>query len=176
MVVLGSGNVGIGNTAPSAKLDVEGKFTVAAGTATFTQTVLNGDGTRININGTSVTGSAYTTWINSGASFVGYFGYDNTAGNNFITGGLNHGYTMATVYNHPLVFGTNSTAKMVVLGSGNVGIGNTAPSTKLHVSTGTFTLDGTGSPAAGGALCFNTAKAMSKCTSAVDASGNCTCP
>lgn len=60
--------------------------------------------------------------------------------------------------------------------SGNVGIGTTAPATKLHISSGTITMIGTGSPATGGALCLNAANAMSKCTSAVDASGNCTCP
>jgi len=33
-----------------------------------------------------------------------------------------------------------------------------------------------GSPAAGGALCMNAAGRVSKCTSGVDGSGNCTCP
>lgn len=59
---------------------------------------------------------------------------------------------------------------------GNVGIGNVNPGTKLHLSSGTITMDGTGAPTTGGALCLNAAGAMAKCTSAVDASGNCTCP
>jgi hypothetical protein len=31
-------------------------------------------------------------------------------------------------------------------------------------------------PSSGGALCLNSSGTISKCTSAVDASGNCTCP
>lgn len=34
----------------------------------------------------------------------------------------------------------------------------------------------TGQPTVGGALCLNASKVLAKCTSAVDASGNCTCP
>jgi hypothetical protein len=59
---------------------------------------------------------------------------------------------------------------------GNVGIGTASPATKLHLSSGTITIDGTGSPTTGGALCLNASGAMSKCTTVVDVSGNCTCP
>lgn len=59
---------------------------------------------------------------------------------------------------------------------GNVGIGTSAPSQKLQISSGTIHIDGSGSPTVGGALCLNATGNMSKCTTAVDASGNCTCP
>lgn len=59
---------------------------------------------------------------------------------------------------------------------GNVGIGDTNPGQKLYISSGTIHIGGSGSPATGGALCLNGAGNMVKCTSAVDASGNCTCP
>ncbi len=67
-------------------------------------------------------------------------------------------------------------ANTVVTNGGKVGIGTTSPATTLHVSSGTITIDGSGAPTAGGALCLNASHAMSKCTSAVDVSGNCTCP
>lgn len=67
--------------------------------------------------------------------------------------------------------------------SGNVGIGTTSPGYKLMVesgsvavTSGTLSMSGTGSPTTGGALCLNAANRVVKCTSAVDASGNCTCP
>jgi len=43
-------------------------------------------------------------------------------------------------------------------------------------SGGGIGLSGTGSPTTGGALCLNSSNILAKCTSAVDASGNCTCP
>lgn len=60
--------------------------------------------------------------------------------------------------------------------SATLGVGKTFPVTKVHISSGTITLDGTGAPTTGGALCLNSVGAMSKCTTAIDASGNCTCP
>jgi len=64
----------------------------------------------------------------------------------------------------------------ITINGGNVGIGTTNPSTKLHISSSTIKIDATGAPATGGALCLNAAQQMSKCTSVVDVSGNCTCP
>jgi len=59
---------------------------------------------------------------------------------------------------------------------GNVGIGTTSPADKLDISSGTIRMAGSGTPTGGGALCLNASGQMAKCTSAVDASGNCTCP
>lgn len=66
--------------------------------------------------------------------------------------------------------------RISITAGGNVGIGATNPNMKLHVSSGTIKVDGSGAPATGGALCLNSAGTMSKCTTVVDASGNCTCP
>lgn len=60
--------------------------------------------------------------------------------------------------------------------NGRVGLGYNNPQEKLHVSSGTMHFSGTGSPTTGGALCINTAGQLTKCTSIIDASGNCTCP
>ena len=72
---------------------------------------------------------------------------------------------------------TNFATGNVLVDTGNLGVGTTgAPASKLHLSSGTIRIDGTGAPTTGGALCLNAGGAMSKCTSAVDVSGNCTCP
>ena len=65
---------------------------------------------------------------------------------------------------------------LFVRDDGNVGIGTINPNTKLHIASSTLTLDGTGAPATGGALCLNASGRLSKCASAIDGSGNCTCP
>lgn len=78
------------------------------------------------------------------------------------------------------------------LAGGVFGFGiNTTPTVNFEVAgtakislSGDVALDivgfskfsGTGSPTTGGALCLNASNRMTKCTSAVDASGNCTCP
>lgn len=117
--------------------------------------------------------AGYNNTIGSYNSFLGYqAGYSVTTGTNNIVIGYNKS-TSAPGANYELniggvIFGN--------LATGAIGIGTSFPATKLHISSGTITIDGTGAPATGGALCLNAAKQMSKCTSALDASGNCTCP
>jgi len=48
---------------------------------------------------------------------------------------------IGTTSNHPIGFITNNTEKMTILENGNVGIGMTNPSTKLHISNGTISLN-----------------------------------
>lgn len=73
--------------------------------------------------------------------------------------------------------GTTTVKERVrVANDGHVGLGNTAPQALLHMSSGTILMDGTGAPATGGGLCLNASGRLSKCTTALDASGNCTCP
>lgn len=60
------------------------------------------------------------------------------------SGGLAWGGAITTTGAYPLQLGTNEIARLNILANGNVGIGNISPSTKLHVSTGVLTVDGTG--------------------------------
>lgn len=72
--------------------------------------------------------------------------------------------------------GTAPSEKMRIKSNGNVGIATTNPNTKLHISSGTLTMDGSGSPAGGYALCLDaTSKQMGHCSSVVAADGTCTC-
>lgn len=85
---------------------------------------------------------------------------------------------------NPIVFSTNSLERMAIKSSGNVGINTDLPSTLLHMSSGTFTIDGNTSPAitikGSGAppdsmtLCLVNG-ALGHCTSVVSISGGCTC-
>jgi len=72
---------------------------------------------------------------------------------------------------------SGGTTLAAFLQDGSFGLNVSNPSEKLHINAGTirFTAGGT-APTAGGALCLNASGDMKKCTSAVDASGNCTCP
>jgi hypothetical protein len=123
LTVLSSGNVGIGKTAPTVTLDVNG--------AIYASNYIS-----------SANSIRAPFWL--GESFY----FRNSA---------------ATIQ------------WMTLKTGGNIGIGNINPGTILHISSGTITMDGTGSPAKGGALCLTTGGVMGKCTTQPDASGDCTC-
>lgn len=170
---------GTGYSIQATNGNVYAKYGVSAATVnvrnggdtTLTNITQNTDNGAVLVSGTN-TDLAYRPLVmgsftnsNPTKPVVGmWWQNDNNAGTNLFLGTSNS-------------FATGITNSAFAINhSGNVGLGTPNPATKLHMSSGTLTVDGTGSPAAGGALCLNAAKALSKCTSAVDASGNCTCP
>jgi hypothetical protein len=120
------GNVGIGTTAPAVKLDVVGDSRVSAGS--------------FNVDRTGGNFSAVIQMRARAAGDGSYFGsaVGNGAGE-IISLGLS-GLLIGSINAVPLVLGTNNLERLRIDSAGNVGIGTTAPSSKLHVASGAINI------------------------------------
>ena len=137
MRITSSGNVGIGITNPSKKLDV------------------NGDGNfegNLDVGGTitgDLSGNAATATTLQTAKTIGGVSFDgtndidlpgvNTTGNQDIsksnlTLSSSHALNIKTMSNNAILFSTNNNEKIRIKGSGYVGIGTTDPGQKLDVN------------------------------------------
>jgi hypothetical protein len=103
MTLDASGNLGIGTTSPTQKLDIK-----AASAAT-------------QITSTTGTNAVYSEFINTGGSF--FVGRENSAGTAFSAAAYSSVIWSQGLY--PLSFFTNSTLRMTLNSSGNLGLGVT---------------------------------------------------
>jgi hypothetical protein len=110
-----AGNIGIGTTSPSQKLDVVGR----------TKITQSGDALRIN---SSDTNGAYATWQNNGSA-IGYIG----TGYHLWSSPNNIATSLGIRANTRLDLGIQANVHMTILSTGNVGIGTTSPGAKLNV-------------------------------------------
>lgn len=120
LFVKDGGNVGIGTSAPNAPFEI----------ATTS-------GVPVIVRNTVANGYALLDFRNDQNSALrslsfGYMGstYPDSANIGGIVGEIG---LLRTTGNYPLEFATNLTTRMVILGNGLVGIGTTAPTSKLHV-------------------------------------------
>lgn len=121
MVVLKNGNVGIGNSIPSFDLHVGDGILSAT----------NGSDTRVVVSDNANSNrSAFITLAKdgSGNKIEGQFESD---------GQFNDAIIFGSSTSHPIYVRTGNTNRMYIGTTGNVGIGNTNPSVKLHVFNGT---------------------------------------
>lgn len=142
MVVHQSGNVGIGTLSPSQKLSVAGNALV--GTEGSTRVAITGSGGQSTVSeyystesyprwaiGRDLFAGAQSGLALGGAGGYAYIGTDGTNGTALL---------FSTAGSNSLANGS-SYERMRITSSGNVGIGNTAPETKLQIDSGALLMN-----------------------------------
>jgi hypothetical protein len=134
--ISGLGNVGIGTTAPTAKLHI------SSGTSGDATLIIESDTDNNDEND-----NPQLQFKQDGGLVVAKAGITGGAGNIF-TGSLENAAYLGNDANAPLQLYTSASARLTIGSpSGNVGIGTTAPTAKLHIheSTGTSPATAAGS-------------------------------
>ncbi|MBM4253743.1 MAG: hypothetical protein FJ146_17380 [Deltaproteobacteria bacterium] len=139
MVINSTGNVGIGTTAPTETLTVAGNIALGPATNQYRY---------VSVGGGNSFGYIYGSFAGLGDGMhLGYNGYYNAAGS-FVSRNAYASSRLSLMYNRIELATTNDYSgtvapqtRMTISDSGNVGIGTTAPSAKLHIS-GTAGSDG----------------------------------
>jgi hypothetical protein len=187
MTISKSGNVGIGTTSPDQKL------TVAGNISTTGQVISSGTGSNYFAGGVGIKDNSNLPIPPPTISLLQTSNSTNPFGAVAWIGGADVSYStaamiMAGIGNAGLYpwlgFYTANTSransvqseKMRITYDGKIGIGTTSPATKLHLSSGTVTVDGTGSPAKGAALCLTASGVLGTCTAGTFDACTCTAP
>jgi len=122
------GNVGIGRT-PGANFPLDISATIG------------------NIRLTSSTGTNYSLLQTINGSGTARFGVESSSGGSIVGGSSAYSAVVSQAGAYSLHLGTNNTVQLTINSAGNVGLGTTSPTQKLHVVggaliTGTTTIGG----------------------------------
>ena len=142
IVESGAGNVGIGTTAPEARLEVVTNTNAPARTFFTNTDTGTGAYTEVNIrNGAAATDSLRLITLGTGWTTNGRFVQDGA--NLEASSGLLGGLSISTAASAPIRFYTSgSNERMRITESGSIGIGTTSPTYLLDVSGGDVNTSG----------------------------------
>ena len=125
-----SNNVGIGITAPTAKLDVNGQLKSLAGFSAYVNDGVWGSTALPQIVGLPNGGEIRLGYYsNGGGNYAGVIAFNNNGNTKHMSIGTEPG-------NEDHILFSNSSERMRITNSGNVGIGTTSPTAKLHLPAG----------------------------------------
>ena len=114
-----NGNVGIGTTSPDTKLNLKDTGSI--------ELRLEAD------SDNSGQEDCFIRFYTDGKTQEGIAGMDNNNSSTLFSGNTENAMVFGTVSNLPVVFATNNTERVQITNSGDVGIGTTSTTAKLHV-------------------------------------------